>query len=671
METIEKGCHWFFPLLTDGIDEKNMTDSDEENLKGQSSISALVRESIQNSLDVHDDSERPVVMEFRLGWIDNPKEKIPEFLKLRKHIVGSRDYILSKGYKKAPLYFDPMINYLDEHTERFPYLCVADYQTIGMDDSRFYAFRENGASFKPGRGAGGSYGIGKAAYFMASSIKTILVSSLYKNTSGEKNVVFQGITKLTTNMVDGVKYYNKGYYDHTKSNPIIDSTEIPEAFSRSEMGTSMFVMGVDDSPNARKSLFSEIVDSVLKNFWLAIYEEKLIVKINIAHEQGGVLTIDKEELDCVMKRYDEYDKKSDYSSPRPYYGAYTTAVKYSPTLEDASSVFFEKEHEEFGRIRLYLVKNDQKHDRIIKMRSPRMFVTQEKFPGKRGFNGVLLCDDKWNELLTYAEPPAHDSWEERRIHEKDIILQEEKEKALEALRLSKQFVRDCISEFFHEDKDNDVDFCGVKDLLYTDKDFGSNSRHKGNASSPEEGDPSFVEGDSGIATTKSIGINGEEPAKTRPISSVTSINQKKASPGDPQLLGRRRKKRKRKKTDIVHTRKKEGLDFPVTADKEGKEGRYREIFNVRASCYLPSDQNSSKLYTMVVIAPKKIEKAMVEITTGTALGTLEVPISYSDKGVVNQNRIQDIPLEEGSNIIRFKFADNISHSIKVATYEFK
>lgn len=98
MCNIEKGCHWYFPELHKGIEEKNTTDSDEETLKSQSSIEALVRESIQNSLDVHDGSIKtdgnrtPVIMEFKFGSIRNTKERIPSFLEIQKYIQGSKDY---------------------------------------------------------------------------------------------------------------------------------------------------------------------------------------------------------------------------------------------------------------------------------------------------------------------------------------------------------------------------------------------------------------------------------------------------------------------------------------------------------------------------------------------------------------------------------------------------
>lgn len=105
MESIEKQCHWFFPKLEKGIEEKNTTDSDEETLKNRSGIEALVRESIQNSLDVHDGSNNPVEMTFKFGIISNPQEQIPNFLEIRNYIKGSKEYIQSTGNESADNFF--------------------------------------------------------------------------------------------------------------------------------------------------------------------------------------------------------------------------------------------------------------------------------------------------------------------------------------------------------------------------------------------------------------------------------------------------------------------------------------------------------------------------------------------------------------------------------------
>lgn len=425
MPSIENNCKWYFPELPDGVDEQNTTSSDEETLKNQSSIEALVRESIQNSLDVHNpNSKKPVTVEYRFGCINNAQESIPNFLKIKEHIEGAKDYILSRGNSNANIFFDPMLSFMDTHKESFPYLCVSDYNTIGMDyaeegRSRFFSFMNKGFNDKGGElGKGGSYGIGKAAYYMFSCIRTILISSVYKNEEGESRYVFKGSSKLTTNKIGDKKYYDKGHYDIVNATPVTDANRIPKEFQRNDLGTSIFIMGVDDSVESKKKYYNDIIKSVVRNFWFAIYDKKLVVRVDFEEGALGTMVIDKEKLGDIISSYTEFDNRGGYINPRPYYEAVTTAVPFNPQAPDQPVVYFDNNHEEFGHARFYLIKNDQKHDRYIKMRSPRMFVSMEKVSGRRGFNGVLVCDDKWNELLTYAEPPAHDNWDKNRIDEK-------------------------------------------------------------------------------------------------------------------------------------------------------------------------------------------------------------------------------------------------------------
>ena len=573
--------------------------------------------------------------------------------------------------KVQTIFFDPMINYVDSHQSEFPYLCVSDSNTIGMNLNRFKAFTSKGSSFKSKKGTGGSYGIGKAAYYMESVIRTILVSSMYHDNNGAENVIFEGFAKLTTNIVDGEKHYDKGYYDIKEAENIQSKNEIPDLFQRHQRGTSIYIMGVEDGPNEKDKLFNSIIDSVVKNFWLAIQEEKLRVIVDF-NEAGiiGEETITKKELPRLMSRFLEFDNKGEYSSPRPYFNAVTNAVAFDPGKENPDAVYFETKHDMYGKVRFYLIRNDQKHDRYLKMRGPRMVVSLEKVGGKRGFNGVLICEDKWNELLTYAEPPAHDSWERTRIIEKKNISEEDRNNAVDALVKIKEWVNDCIKQYFGENQDNDIEFYGIRDFLYTDKDLGSNSSQNGNSYSQLEGISSGEDGDFGIPTSTSLGVGGEVLPKVSPIASVTAIKKAKANfDVDGRLRSKKRKKHRKGPNPAPNP--KPGTDFPVSVDDKGKLGKYRQIFDVSVRSFVPSGQVDKQLYTMIVSSKRNIDKAMIEITTGAAIGTIDVPIAYSDKGFIEQNRICDIQLAAGNNVLHFKFKDEMSHCITVATYEFK
>ena len=78
-----------------------------------------------------------------------------------------------------------------------------------------------------------------------------------------------------------------GLYDTDgKGEVITDETKIPEYFRPIQKGTSVFVLGVKYISDETKN---ELIEAVLRNFWMAIYRNKLIVKIED-------VTIDKEHL---------------------------------------------------------------------------------------------------------------------------------------------------------------------------------------------------------------------------------------------------------------------------------------------------------------------------------------------------------------------------------------
>lgn len=679
MASIENNCKWYFPKLAPGIDEQNTTNSDEENLKNQTSIEALVRESIQNSLDVHDpNNNKPVVVEFKFGSINNAQDSIPNFLKIGEHIQGAKEYLLSRGNENANIYFAPMLDFLETHKTSFPYLCVSDSNTIGMDyaeegRSRFFSFMNKGFNDKSGVGSGGSYGIGKAAYYMFSTIRTILISSIYKDETGVEKCVFKGSSKLTTHKIGDNKYYDKGHYDIVNATPVTEKSKVPLDFQRKSLGTSIFIMGIDDSESALKKYHNDIIKSVVRNFWFAILDKKLVVRVDFEEVALGTEVINPDKLYEIISTYEEFDRKGEgYTNPRPYYEAVSSAVAFNPQAPEQPAVYFDNNHQEFGHARFYLIKNDTKHDRYIKMRSPRMFVSMNKVSGKRGFNGVLVCDDKWNELLTYAEPPAHDNWDKKRIREKNTIDPATQESAILALDIITKWVKKCIESYFNEEHGNNMDFIGIKDMLYTDEDLGSDSRHEGSANSHDEGTPSNEEGDYGIATSKSLGIDGDDEIKVRPIASITAVKKASANSDKSGKLMKNKKKRKKKPIKPnPNPRSTPGEKTPVTLDKKGKKGKYREIFDVAVRCFIPSGQEDKHLYTMVITTKRPIKKAKIELVTGAAIGTIEVPVAYSDRGSVDKNAICDIPLEVGNNILHFKFNDKISHKVTTATYEFK
>ena len=93
---------------------------------------------------------------------------------------------------------------------------------------------------------------------------------------------------------------------------VLKNDEIPDYFIPQETGTQVFVLGLNFSSNDEEAL----VKAVLRNFWMAIYKNKLVVKVEKT-------VIDKEHLDDLMSIHfdlenSNQDKNYDYN-PRAFY----------------------------------------------------------------------------------------------------------------------------------------------------------------------------------------------------------------------------------------------------------------------------------------------------------------------------------------------------------------
>ena len=202
MSGSERRCKWHFDKQT-GEDE-GPGDALGQNFKGEP-FAALVRESIQNSLDVPLDNTIPVKVVYSFGKIDSGR--YPNFFELKKHLKGCMDFWNAKPDIVAK-YQAKLDCFDNNYIEQMPYLKVSDYNTQGMvynpndNNCKFYAFvRASKVSVKDGAFQGGTYGFGKAAYFQLSPINTLFISTR----TPDGRVFFEGKSALCTHVVDGEK----------------------------------------------------------------------------------------------------------------------------------------------------------------------------------------------------------------------------------------------------------------------------------------------------------------------------------------------------------------------------------------------------------------------------------------------------------------------------------
>ena len=143
-------------------------------------LDSLVRETIQNSLDAQEKrGEAPARIDFQIAELDVASFNGAE---LATAVEASVDGLKPKdeAYRKM---FRKAADQLDKET--ISALIITDSNTTGAydddsDDCPWAALtRGSGESAKQGKDANGSYGIGKAAAFTATDLRTVLYTSTF------------------------------------------------------------------------------------------------------------------------------------------------------------------------------------------------------------------------------------------------------------------------------------------------------------------------------------------------------------------------------------------------------------------------------------------------------------------------------------------------------------
>lgn len=672
----EKGCQWH-PILRDDNDNGvGPSEPMQENFR-KTPYSSLVREAIQNSLDVVKDTSKPMEIHFSIGSIDS--RNFPNFFQIRQHIQGCIDNFPNND--KARKIYPPMLRYIDDVTKpggKMHFIRISDHNTLGMhydnpndNDAPFYAFvRSAGVSSKSSDSAGGSYGFGKAAYFYLSPIRTILVST--KTDKG--NYYFEGVTSLCSHKINSQTVSNIVYYDNNNGKPTTDYANIPGRFQRKDLdnneygsGTDIFIMGIDfDNYGNKDEMYEQMFTSVLENFWLAILENKLIVKI-------GDRFINSDNITSLMYTYYEANDTNMRKSynPRPYFDAVklaNTSSKYIHRVYDLNSN--EKLNEIasgiWGEVHYYFHIDKKANNRIVYMRSLSMKVSISSGRNGEGYYGVIVCPNgKCNTILRQIEDPAHKSWDPNRLESRT-----EKKVAKTLISVIEEVKDKIIREIFNLDKLETVKIKGLEQYLYISSEADEDNDDE--AASSLSGVPTgtfFNDGYSPTTTTAEIKKSPLSSSETLQgkilINSTGSIEQ---NPQGSVLTGRGNRKIKNPHTNNhVSATKPRDRNVKTTGDAQTN---MLEPVLVRYRSFAQT-KGSKTVHKLIIHAPHDIENGQIDLLVGGESSDSKISIQSSTDGDVSGNSIVNLILPKGRNEIEICFADNLQHSIKLEAYEVK
>ena len=678
MSKAEKNCKWNFAPRVGGIDQgPNEAMGD---IFKKLPYSALVREAIQNSLDAAKNEDEPVFVTFKRSSVDT--HNYPMLFQLSRHMNACINFWKNDDAKKR---FEPMIEYIEAawNSNKIHYLEISDENTTGMSyrkgskSSPFYAFVKSiGNSVKTNVAKGGSHGFGKAAYFNASKIRTVLISTL--TDSGQ--YVFEGVSGLCTHEEGGKKREHYGFYTDAKfgdaEDPITNKEDIPVRFIRKEVGTSAFVLGVDYSDRGIERMKKRILESVITNFWGAIIERKL--EINFAIDKKYTLNADN-IFEFAERCFSEADdNKTSFSNPRPYMDAFANVGS------DFNHMYFEDTKPTLGKVELYLTRTKSGNDIFIMMRSPLMMVKSQRNRTNYGFYGVFVCRDvKGNAILRTMEDATHSDWSSKQCDDKS-----DREKAKKAEDEIKEFLDECIAKVFKNGNTTSLTFGGLEEFLtipssLEDEDnFGGETESEIGEGNGERTDFENTE------TTTDIDDNEDTAPEAEAVGNMGQVliyegSSSSSAPdggeGDdgetPRAGGNGGGAGDGGNQDggsSGNGGSKGGHvgsdDIPGYAPGDGEPPR-RTRLNVRYRAFAQTASGGGYLHRLIIHSNRASDNAIIQVYCSGEVSDEAIPIKSTDQGFCSENVIANVKLQEGRNVINIVFGDDMRHSIILTVYE--
>lgn len=314
---------WIFDIISPGTMERNPVS--EEFFANDTQLESIVRESIQNSLDACADKKHPV----RVRIYFSGEDKLSADKIMRYRNGGEERFNDTKNGLTFPI---------PSEQDDCQFVVIEDFNTTGLtgdiskkpinediehrNDWNYYNyfFRENGST-KVGADTLGSWGAGKCVFQRASRLKISFAYSIRDGYEPRKFIVGKAThqnhmdDKFITWAPDGwFGYMDKLDPDNPNKmlkQPILDDDFIKTFISDfnlkrecdKQTGTSIVIPYIHVAEKGSDNTdfnIPNLVRAIIKNFLIAIYNNKLIVDVQIGKD-GEVVTVDKDNLKFLEK----------------------------------------------------------------------------------------------------------------------------------------------------------------------------------------------------------------------------------------------------------------------------------------------------------------------------------------------------------------------------------
>lgn len=281
---------------------------------------------------------------------------------------------------------------------------------------------------------GGSFGYGKAAFYIASRARTVVVDTLCEGASGlERRLIAIGLGANYTE--DGIAHTGRHWWGVVSDDavgPVTGTTAaevaailgLPSRDGREGLGTTVAVIAPGIAPDGEETrVVAFIVDALLWNFW-----PKMVATVGGAQRTINFrLKDDGQEVEIPNPRH--------HAQLRDFVEAFDR-LRSDPDPEDETAIDRRLECrnpiQDLGRLVIQkgpvaAVVADEVSamprgmretlhgvHHVALMRSPELVVTYRRGPasatGRYGYAGVFKCSVLTDGAFRDSEPPTHDAW---------------------------------------------------------------------------------------------------------------------------------------------------------------------------------------------------------------------------------------------------------------------
>ena len=439
---------WRFPPTGGGM-ESGINDAGIVTFDG-APLDSLAREVLQNSVDERMDPHKPVHVTFEIRAVTMSEISGQDLATHLDDCIDDweDDEKAHSALKEARARLDG---------QSLTLLGIIDENTSGLVGDKWRGLvKLNGASFKQSDSAGGSFGVGKAAPFVVSPLRTVFYWSCFLE-DGQAVEQLQGKAVLVShqhNFGDGPETtQNTGFFganDARSCEPI--SELIPPTFrhvnrsGQPVQGTAIWVAGFEPDRHGEEWQ-QAITRSIVEFFFHAIECQDLEVILEPdpeAHDKDDDWVISKATLPSLFEKLaprpegeSEIDEQIERS--RLYWELMTS--------RDPIAVM-DKEQSGLKNVKLWIATEEDFPERqlpntVALIRGTGMLITDEQKRNWKGFRNLrdyvavcLIEDEESNALLRRMENPAHDQFEPDRIRRED-----ERQRAVRALEGLRDWIR--------------------------------------------------------------------------------------------------------------------------------------------------------------------------------------------------------------------------------------